>query len=99
MANGHGGRRAGAGAKKKTTIEMQANRRDTVLTVIHDKVWFDTVTEWLETARATKNFALLFPLLPYLMGSSKIDINVSGQVEHVQIDAAKRVLRVVGGTG
>lgn len=94
-----GGARPGAGAKRKETVEMQGNRRDALLDVVTEKLWRETVKEWFATARATGNFALLFPLLPYLMGASKQEINVTGRVEHVQMDAARKVLRVVGGTG
>jgi hypothetical protein len=41
---------------------------------------------------------VLFPLLPYIMGAAKQEINVSGTVEHVQLQTARDVLRVVGGT-
>lgn len=34
MANGHGGRRPGAGQKKKTTEEQQATNRDLVLSLV-----------------------------------------------------------------
>jgi hypothetical protein len=93
-----GGARPGAGRKRKETVEMQGNRRDALLDVVTEKLWRETVKGWIETARATGNYGLLFPLLPYIMGAAKQDINVTGQVEHVQIESARRVLRVVGGT-
>jgi hypothetical protein len=93
-----GGARPGAGRKRKETVEMQGNRRDALLDVVTERLWRETVKGWFETARETKNYALLFPLLPYIMGAAKQEINVSGQVEHVQIESARRVLRVVGGT-
>jgi hypothetical protein len=77
-----GGARPGAGAKRKETVEMQGNRRDIVLDVVSQRIWRETITEWIETARATGNFALLFPLLPYIMGAAKSELHVSGQVEH-----------------
>lgn len=94
-----GGARPGAGRKPLSVIEKQASRRDTVLMVVHDELWQQTLVEWIENARATKNFGSLFPLLPYILGGAKQEINVSGTVEHVNIDNARKVLRVVGGTG
>lgn len=93
-----GGARPGAGAKRKITADEQGSRRDVVLSVLDVETWRATVTEWVQAARETRNFGLLFPLLPYLMGSPKQEIKVSGQIDHVQMDAAKHVLRVVGGT-
>lgn len=100
MANtrGWGGARPGAGRKRQETVERQGNRRDALLDVVTEQLWRETVKEWLAEARETKQFHLLFPLLPYVMGAAKQEINVSGQVEHVQLDTAKQVLRIVGGT-
>lgn len=77
---------------------MQGNRRDALLDVVTETLWRETVKDWFATAKTTKNYALLFPLLPYIMGAAKQEVNVSGQIEHVQLDAAKQVLRIVGGT-
>jgi len=93
-----GGARPGAGGKKKSVIEMQASRRDTVLMVLHDEEWRQTLIEWITNARETKNFGSLFPLLPYILGGAKQEVHHTGQIEHVNIDNARRVLRVVGGT-
>ena len=93
-----GGRRPGAGAKRKETVEMQGNRRDALLDVVSEKLWRETVKEWFSYARDEKQFHVLFPLLPYIMGAAKQEINVSGTVEHVQLQTARDVLRVVGGT-
>ena len=93
-----GGFRPGAGRKRQETVEQQHNRRDVVLDVVSERVWRETVTGWIATAQETRNYALLFPLLPYIMGAAKQEINVTGRVEHVQMDAARKVLRVVGGT-
>lgn len=98
MKGRSGGARPGAGGKKKATVEQQHNRRSVVLDVVSEKVWRDTVTEWIAAARLTGNFSILFPLLPYIMGAAKQEINVSGTVEHVQMNTARSVLRVVGGT-
>lgn len=35
----------------------------------------------------------------YMDGKPRETVDVTGSIEHVQIDTAKRVLRVVGGTG
>jgi hypothetical protein len=77
---------------------MQGNRRDALLDVVTEKLWRETVKEWVQTARDTRNFGLLFPLLPYIMGAAKLEIEHSGRVEHVQLETARNVLRVVGGT-
>lgn len=93
-----GGARPGAGAKKKETIDEQESRRSIVLDVFAPEEWRQTVVGWMQTARETKNYALLFPLLPYLMGSPKQEVKVTGRVDLVQMAAARTVLRVVGGT-
>lgn len=93
-----GGARPGAGGKKKETVAAQETRRDIVLDVFNPEEWRLTVVGWMQAARETKNYGLLFPLLPYLMGSPKQEVNVSGRVEHVQLEAARTLLRVVGGT-
>ena len=98
MANGHGGRRAGAGGKKKDTVREQITRRSVALDVFSPDEWRETLTGWRDTARATGNYALLFPLLPYLMGAAKMEIEHSGTIEHVQLESARQVLRVIGGT-
>jgi len=94
-----GGARPGAGRKSQNALEKQAARRDTVLVVVHDEVWMQTLIEWVEYARTTKNFSVLFPLLPYILGGAKQEVHHTGQIEHVNIDNARKVLRVVGGTG
>lgn len=97
MAGPNGGARPGAGRKKKETIEEQMSRRDVLLEVF-------TVAEWREIARTLLsqakggNLMILLPYLPYLLGSPRVDINVTGRVEHVQMETARTVLRVVGGT-
>jgi hypothetical protein len=98
MANGWGGARPGAGRKRQETVERQGNRRDATLDVISEQLWRATLKEWIAFARESKQFHLLFPLLPYIMGAAKLDINVAGQVEHVQLESARQVLRVIGGT-
>jgi hypothetical protein len=81
MAGKNGGARPGAGRKKKVTLEEQMSRRDVLLEVF-------TVAEWREIARTLLgqakggNLMILLPYLPYLLGSPRVDINVSGQVEH-----------------
>lgn len=98
MANGHGGARPGAGRKRKETVDEQESRRSIVLDVFSPEEWRQTVTGWMQAARETKNYGLLFPLLPYLMGSPKQEVKVSGQIEHVQMETARSVLRVIGGS-
>jgi hypothetical protein len=57
---------------------MQGNRRDALLDVVTEKLWRETVKEWVQTARDTRNFGLLFPLLPYIMGAAKLEVEHSG---------------------
>lgn len=94
--NGRGGARAGAGRKKATTVHEQATRRSIVLSVFDENEWRDIVTAWLGMAKETPS--VIYPLLPYILGAAKQEINVTGTVEHVQMESARRVLRVVGGT-
>ena len=97
-----GGARPGAGRKPKTAVVQQACRRDTVLAVVHDEVWRQTVTEWIQTARETKNFGLLFPLLPYILGgraaaegSTESGSTFTIRVETVDNRPAKPEIRVL----
>ena len=90
-----GGARPGAGSKRKATVEMQGNRRDALLDVVTEKLWRETVRDWFKVAKATGNYALLFPLLPYLMGASKTEINVTGRVEHRTISEIRQALGIV----
>jgi hypothetical protein len=77
-----GGRRAGAGGnKKKETVVAQASRRDAVLDVISDEEWRKTVKAWLELAQETPS--VIYPLLPYLMGSPKQELTVTFDVPEV----------------
>lgn len=80
MANGHGGARPGAGRKKKTTVEEQLSRRDIVLSVFSDEEWRETLRAWLILSRETPS--VIYPLIPYLLGSTKQELNVTGKVEH-----------------
>lgn len=80
-----GGARPGAGAKKKEVVVEQENRRSIVLDVFEPEEWRQTVLGWMQTARETKNYALLFPLLPYLMGSPKQEIAVGGSKEPIRV--------------
>lgn len=96
MANGHGGARPGAGRKRQTTVEHQASRRSIVLEVFDEQAWRETVIAWLALAKETPS--VIYPLLPYILGGAKQEINVTGQIEHVTIENARQVLRVVGGT-
>ena len=98
MAGKNGGVRPGAGRKKKVTIEEQASRRDILLDVFTPAEW-RAIAVMLRDQAKGGNLAILLPYLPYLLGSPRQEINVTGRVEHVQMDAARRLLRVVGGTG
>jgi hypothetical protein len=95
---GSGGARPGSGRKRQETVVMQGNRRDALLDVVTEKLWRATVRDWFAVAKATGNYGLLFPLLPYLMGAAKQEVRVTGQIEHVQMESARKVLRIVGGT-
>lgn len=96
-ANGHGGRRAGSGRKKQETIVEQATRRDILLEVFTAAEW-RTIARLLLAEAKDGSLMILLPYLPYLLGSPKQEINVTGQIEHVQMETARSVLRVVGGT-
>lgn len=75
---------------------MQGNRRDALLDVVTEKLWRETVLDWFKVAKATGNYGLLFPLLPYLMGSAKQELHVSGQIEHaVTISTIRQALGIV----
>lgn len=78
MANGRGGARPGAGRKKKATVVEQASRRSVVIEVIDDPEWRATVKAWLLMARTTPS--VIYPLLPYLLGSPKQELKLSGDV-------------------
>ena len=97
MANGHGGHRPGAGRKRQETTDEQQNRRDIVLAVFDAKAWRAHV-EGVRAESESGNYAAVWPLYPYLLGSPRQELNVTGRVEHVQMDAARQVLRIVGGT-
>ncbi len=91
-----GGARPGAGRKKRETVVEQASRRDVVLQVFGDPEFRGIIEAWRDLAKVTPS--VIYPLLPYILGAARQEINVTGQVEHVQIESARRVLRVVGGT-
>lgn len=80
MANGHGGARAGSGRKRKNTISEQATRRDVLLDVVSPEEWREIVSHVVAQAKGGTLVAIL-PYLPYLLGSPKQDINVSGEVK------------------
>lgn len=91
-----GGPRPGSGRKRKETVVEQASRRDGVLMVFHDAAWIDLLKSWLVLGRTAPH--VIYPLLPYILGGVKQEIDVNARVEHVQMEAARTVLRVVGGT-
>lgn len=90
MANGHGGYRPGAGRKRKQTVDEQESRRSIVLDVFSPEEWRKTVTGWMNTARTTGNYALLYPLLPYLMGSPKQEVKVSFDITETANELAEQ---------
>lgn len=92
-----GGARPGAGRKKQETVVAQASRRDVILQVIGDPEWRELLVVWLAMAKQTPS--VIYPLLPYILGGQKQEINVTGKIEHVQMEAARTLLRVVGGNG
>jgi hypothetical protein len=69
--------------------------RHVALDVFNPDEWRQTLVGWRDTARATGNYGLLFPLLPYLMGAAKQEINVSGQIEHVKIADIREAIGIV----
>jgi hypothetical protein len=81
VANGHGGRRPGAGRKRKETAEEQQTRRDVLLKVFTPERWEQIAETIAAKVEAGETVALL-PYLPYLLGSPKQehDVKVSGGV-------------------
>jgi hypothetical protein len=94
IGTGKGGARSGAGRKKKQTIAAQQNRRDVLLEVLNSEEWSEVAKEWVATARATKNFTILFPMLPYLMGAAKQEIEHSGEVNVTSISDIRKAIGV-----
>lgn len=92
--SGKGGARSGSGRKKKETVAAQQNRRDVLLDVVNSEAWEDVVKEWVATARATKNFTILFPMLPYLMGAARQEIEHSGEVSLTTISDIRKAIGV-----
>lgn len=88
---GSGGARPGSGRKKQATVVAQASRRDVVLDVIGDPEWRETVKAWLQLSRT--NPSVIYPLLPYLMGSPKQEI------EHSQDKPFRIVIETVPDRG
>lgn len=77
-------------------MELQSSRRWAVLDVITDEEWRELLKSWLVLGRTVPQ--VIFPLLPYLLGGVKQEIDVNARVEHVQLETARNVLRIVGGT-
>lgn len=72
----HGGARPGAGRKRKETVDAQKVRRTLLLEVFNEAEFRACCVTWLSQIKAG-NIALLFPLLPYLMGSPKQEVVVT----------------------
>jgi hypothetical protein len=90
MANGWGGRRPGAGAKKKETIDEQKVRRAIVHEVFTPAEWRAVLLTWLAEVK-NGNIGVIYPLLPYLMGSPKQEIEVNIRQEAERIAAERGV--------
>lgn len=88
-----GGFRPGAGRKRQETVVAQASRRDVVLDVISDPEWRKTVKAWLAMAQTTPS--VIYPLLPYLLGGQKQEIDINARVEHVRISEIRQALGIV----
>lgn len=89
-----GGARAGAGRKRRTTVVEQASRRSIVLEVFDEEAWRDTVKAWLLLAPEMPS--VIYPLLPYILGGVKQDVNVTGQIEHqVTITSLRQALGII----
>lgn len=71
-----GGARPGAGRKKKPTVDAQRARRSIALDVFSEEEWRACLGVWLKQAKAG-NIGLLYPLLPYLLGSPKQEVEVT----------------------
>lgn len=85
-----GGARAGAGRKTKETVVEQAHRREVILQVIGDPEWRDLLVSWLAMAKTTPS--VIYPILPYLLGGAKQEIDVNARVEHVRITEIRQAL-------
>lgn len=81
MANGHGGRRPGAGQKKKITEEQQARNRELVMaTITRDDLLSMTktaITNAIAGDPASRNWVTSF-----VLGNpaDKLDVSVSGSM-------------------
>lgn len=85
-----GGARPGAGGKKRSTVVEQETRRSIALDVFSPEEWRQTLTGWMQAARETKNYGLLFPLLPYLMGSPKQEVAVTFDIAETAQELAEK---------
>jgi hypothetical protein len=81
-----GGPRPGSGRKRQETVVAQTSRRSAVLDVISDEEWRKTVKAWLVLAQETPS--VIYPLLPYLLGSVKQELTVTFDVEETAADLA-----------
>jgi hypothetical protein len=88
-----GGVRPGSGRKRQETVVAQASRRGAVLDVISDEVWREMLTEWIKLGRTVPQ--VIFPLLPYLLGGVKQEIDVNARIEQVRITEIRQALGIV----
>lgn len=90
MANGHGGRRPGAGRKSSETVEIQESRRGTFLRVVTDERWQKIVEKAAEQAESGDPIARQW-MTPYVAGKvpDELKLRQDGKVvvEVVYLDA------------
>lgn len=93
MANGHGGRRPGAGAKKKSTEESQQSNRDLILSWTTEQDVKDVFMSALAGAKAGRAEDRKF-LEPYWFGSQQtVNVKHSGDVQHTLRAVPDEVLK------
>lgn len=96
MAGKNGGARPGAGRKKKAVVEEQANRRDVLLEVFSPDEWREIARQVRDQAKGG-NLVAVLPYLPYLLGSPRQELNVSGEVKAtISIPELRKLIGVDG---
>lgn len=89
-----GGARSGSGRKRKSTVEQQQTRRDILLAECSPDEWRLIVRQIMKQAKAGTIMAIL-PYLPYLLGSPKQEIEMSGQVDHT-VTTIETIRKAIG---
>lgn len=91
MANGRGGARAGAGRKRKETVDEQSSRRSVVMSVLTEARLRKIVEKDVKAAETGDTYRV-DRWLPYVLGSPKQEIDVLSdstiRVEYVDADDA-----------